>query len=111
MDAYSDLIPNQEMAGVSVVAFVFWACALDERLCGTDSAYAARRDGDEHGQVLPALRFTLTAVSQVGPGVGRLGQWRRESPPCSCCVSIRSCQSQRATQSSSRRNSPSPRID
>ena len=39
---------------------MFWACALDERLSETDPAYEARRDGDgdEHGQVLPALRFT-----------------------------------------------------
>jgi hypothetical protein len=36
---------------------VFWACALDERLSEIDPAYEARRDGDEHGQVLPALRF------------------------------------------------------
>jgi hypothetical protein len=58
MDAYRDLIPNQAIAGVSVVEFVFWACALDERLCKADPAYAARRDRDRHGQVLPALRFT-----------------------------------------------------
>ena len=58
MDAYRDLIPNLEIARVSVAEFVFWACALDERLCKTDPAYAARRDGDERGQVLPALRFT-----------------------------------------------------
>ena len=57
MDAYRDLIPNQEIAGVSVVEFVFWACALDERLSKTDPAYAAHRDADEHGQILPALRF------------------------------------------------------
>jgi hypothetical protein len=57
MDAYRDLILNQEIAAVSVAEFVFWACALDERLCTTDPAYAARRDSDEHGQVLPALRF------------------------------------------------------
>jgi hypothetical protein len=49
MDAYRDLIPNQEIARVSVVEFVFWACALDERLCTTDPKYAARRDDDEHG--------------------------------------------------------------
>jgi hypothetical protein len=58
MDAYRDLIPNQAIAGVSVVEFVFWACALDERLSKADPKYAARRDGDEHGQLLPALRFT-----------------------------------------------------
>jgi hypothetical protein len=58
MDAYRDLIRSQEIAGVSVVEFVFWACALDERLQKTDPKYAARRDDDEHGQVLPALRFT-----------------------------------------------------
>ena len=57
MDAYRDLIPTQEIAGVSVAEFVFWACALDERLCKTDSKYAARRDRDEHGHVLRGLRF------------------------------------------------------
>jgi hypothetical protein len=58
MDAYGDdLIPNQEIAGVSVAEFAFWACALDERLRTTDPAYAARRDADECGQVLLALRF------------------------------------------------------
>lgn len=57
MDAYGDLIRNQEVAGVSVAEFVFWACALDERLRKTDTKYAARRDADEQGQVLPALRF------------------------------------------------------
>jgi hypothetical protein len=58
MDAYRDgLIPNQEIAGASVAEFVSWACALDERL-EADPAYAARRDSDEHGQVLLALRFT-----------------------------------------------------
>jgi hypothetical protein len=58
MDAYRDLIPNQEIAGVSVAEFVFWACALDERLLMTDLTYATRRRRDEHGQILPALRFT-----------------------------------------------------
>jgi hypothetical protein len=57
MDAYRDLIPNQEIAAVSIAEFVFWACALDERLCTTDPAYAPRRDADERGQVLLALRF------------------------------------------------------
>jgi hypothetical protein len=46
-----------DIAGVSVVEFVVWACVLDERLLKTDPKYAARRDADEHGQVLPALRF------------------------------------------------------
>ena len=49
--------PNQEIASVSIAEFMFWACALDERLFTTDPAYAARRDADERGQVLPALRF------------------------------------------------------
>ena len=57
MDAYSDLIPNQEIAAVQSLTPVFWACALDERLCTTDPAYVARRDADERGQVLLALRF------------------------------------------------------
>jgi hypothetical protein len=57
MDAYRDLIPNQEIAAVSIAEFVFWACAMAERLCTTDPAYAARRNADERGQVLPALRF------------------------------------------------------
>ena len=58
LDAYRDLIRNQAIARISVAEFVFWACVLDERLRTTDPAYAARRDRDEHGQVLPALRFT-----------------------------------------------------
>jgi hypothetical protein len=57
MDAYRNLISNQEIAGVSVAEFGFWACALDERLWKADSEYAARRDRDEHGRVLPGLRF------------------------------------------------------
>jgi hypothetical protein len=57
MDAYRDLIPSQEIAGVSVAEFVFWACALDERLEKTDLTYAARCKRGDHGQVLPALRF------------------------------------------------------
>ena len=58
MDAYRNgLIPYDRIAGVSVAEFVFWACALDERL-EADPAYAARRDGDEQGQILRALRFT-----------------------------------------------------
>jgi hypothetical protein len=59
MDAYDrGLIPNQEIAGVSVAEFVFWACALDERLGKPDPmAYAKRRNADEHGQVLLGLRY------------------------------------------------------
>jgi hypothetical protein len=56
MDAYTNLIPNQETAGAAVDEFVSGACALDERL-EADPAYAARRDADKHGQVLLALRF------------------------------------------------------
>jgi hypothetical protein len=58
MAAYDrGLIPYWQIAAVSVAEFVFWACALDERLKKVDSKYAARRDADEHGQVLPGLRF------------------------------------------------------
>jgi hypothetical protein len=57
ISAYHDMIPHQELAGVAVVEFVVWACALDERLRKTDPSYAARRDADDYGRVLPALRF------------------------------------------------------
>jgi hypothetical protein len=59
MDAYDrGLIPNWQIAAVAVAEFVFWACALDERLKNADPGYKTRRDRDEQGQVLLALRFT-----------------------------------------------------
>jgi len=41
----------------SPTSYVTSACALDERFGNTDAAYAARRDADDDGRVLPALRF------------------------------------------------------
>jgi hypothetical protein len=57
LSAYRDTIPNQELAAAAIGDFVNWACALDERLGHTDPTYAARRDADDDGRVLPALRF------------------------------------------------------
>lgn len=59
LSAYRDLIPNQELAAAAIGDFVNWACALDERLENNDGTYAARRDADDDGRVLPALRFVL----------------------------------------------------
>jgi hypothetical protein len=61
LSAYRDLIPNQELAAAAIGDFVNWACALDERLENNDETYAARRDADDDGRVLPALRFVLNA--------------------------------------------------
>jgi hypothetical protein len=57
LSAYRDSIPNQDLAAAAIADFVDWACALDERLDSTDATYAARRDADDDGRVLPALRF------------------------------------------------------
>jgi hypothetical protein len=57
LSAYRDTIPNQELAAAAIGDFVNWACALDERLGHTDPTYAARRDADDDGRVLPALWF------------------------------------------------------
>jgi hypothetical protein len=82
MDAYRDLVPNQEIAGVSVVEFVVWACALDERLRKTDPTYAARRDADDHGQVLPALRFARDRhMHQVAVTTSLRFMFERSSDP------------------------------
>ena len=57
LSAYRDTIPNEDLAAAAIADFVTSACALDERLDNTDAAYAARRDADDDGRVLPALRF------------------------------------------------------
>jgi hypothetical protein len=57
LSAYRNSIPNQDLAAAAIADFVNWACALDERLDNTDATYAARRDADDDGRVLPALRF------------------------------------------------------
>jgi hypothetical protein len=57
LSAYRDKIPNQDLAAAAIGDFVNWACALDQRLDKTDATYAARRDSDDDGRVLPALRF------------------------------------------------------
>jgi hypothetical protein len=57
LGAYRDTIPNQDMAAAAIGDFVNWACVLDERLESADATYAARRDADDDGCVLPALRF------------------------------------------------------
>jgi hypothetical protein len=53
----NQLIPRQEVVGISTVEFVNWACALDELLEDTDDTYAERRDQHEHGRLIAALRF------------------------------------------------------
>jgi hypothetical protein len=57
LSAYRETIPNQDLAAAAIGDFVNWACALDQRLDDTDATYAARRDADDDGRVLPALRF------------------------------------------------------
>jgi hypothetical protein len=57
LSAYRDTIPDEDLAAAAIGDFVSWACALDERLDNTDATYAARRDADDDGRVLPALRF------------------------------------------------------
>jgi hypothetical protein len=57
LSAYRDPIPDQGLATAAIGDFVNWACALDQRLDDTDTTYAARRDADDDGRVLPALRF------------------------------------------------------
>lgn len=57
LSAYRDKIPDQDLAAAAIGDFVNWACALDQRLDNTDATYAARRDSDDDGRVLPALRF------------------------------------------------------
>jgi hypothetical protein len=53
----NQLVPRQEVVGVSTVEFVNWACALDELLEGTDNTYAERRDQHQDGRLILALRF------------------------------------------------------
>jgi hypothetical protein len=55
--AYRYTIPNQDLAAAAIGDFVNWACALDQQLDNTDGTYGARRDTDDDGRVLPALRF------------------------------------------------------
>jgi hypothetical protein len=57
LSAYRDTIPNQGLAAAAIGDFVNWACALDQTLDNTDGTYATRRDADDDGRVLPALRF------------------------------------------------------
>lgn len=46
------------LARASIVEFLVWACTLDDWLRSSDrTTYAGRRDTDEHGRVLTALRF------------------------------------------------------
>jgi hypothetical protein len=55
---------RQDLAAAAIGDFVNWACALDERLDNTDATYAARRDADDDGRVLPALRFVRDRQKQ-----------------------------------------------
>ena len=70
MGAYERMNPDDDLmfiahsglARASIVEFVVWACTLDEWLRRSDPTYAGRRDTDEHGRVLTALR----ALSETG---------------------------------------------
>jgi hypothetical protein len=57
LSAYRDTTPDEDLVAAAIGDFVSWGCLLDERLDNTDPTYAARRDADDDGRVLPALRF------------------------------------------------------
>jgi hypothetical protein len=62
---------------------VNWACALDERLDNTNATYAARRDADDDGRVLPALRFVRDRLRHrmaVTSSLVFLVQWSDMNP-------------------------------
>jgi len=83
LSAYRDTIPNQELAAAAIADFVNWACALDERLDNTDATYAARRDADDDGRVLPALRFVRDRQRHqlaVTSSLVFLIQWPEKNP-------------------------------
>ena len=46
---------SESRPGLAAIGdFVNWACSLDQQLDSTDATYAARRDTDDDGRVLPA---------------------------------------------------------
>jgi hypothetical protein len=83
LSAYRSTIPDQELAAAAIGDFVKWACALDERLDNTDEGYAARRDADDDGRVLPALHFVRDRLRHrmvVTSSLVFLVQWSDVSP-------------------------------
>lgn len=75
LTAYRDSIPNQELAAAAIGDFVNWTCALDERLDHSDRTYGARRDADDDGRVLPALRFVRDRQTQQMATTSSLVFW------------------------------------
>jgi hypothetical protein len=83
LSAYRDTIPDEDLAADAIGDFVNWACALDERLDSTDATYAARRDADDDGRVLPALRFVRDRLRHrmaVTSSLVFLVQWSEVNP-------------------------------
>ena len=83
LSAYRDAIPDEDLAAAAIGDFVNWACLLDERLDTTDPTYAARRDADDDGRVLPALRFVRDRLRHrmaVTSSLVFLVQWSDVNP-------------------------------
>ncbi len=63
---------DEDAMTITAVNFLNWAVALDDLLAETDTDYCARRDRDEDGQVLLAVRHVRDRhVHNTPPG--RLG--------------------------------------
>jgi hypothetical protein len=83
LSAYRDTVPDEDLAAAAIGDFVNWACALDERLDSTDATYAARRDADDDGRVLPALHFVRDRLRHrmaVTSSLVFLVQWSEVNP-------------------------------
>ena len=83
LSAYRDTVPDEDLAAAAIGDFVYWACALDERLDSTDATYAARRDADDDGRVLPALHFVRDRLRHrmaVTSSLVFLVQWSEVNP-------------------------------
>jgi hypothetical protein len=83
LSAYRDAIPDEDLAAAAISDFVNWACALDERLDNTDATYAARRNADDDGRVLPALWFVRDRLRHrmaVTSSLVFLVQWPEVNP-------------------------------
>ena len=83
LSAYRNTVPDEDLAAAAIGDFVNWACALDERLDSTDATYAARRDADDDGRVLPALHFVRDRLRHrmaVTSSLVFLVQWSEVNP-------------------------------
>lgn len=83
LSAYRNTIPDEDLAAAAIGDFVNWACALDDRLDSTDATYAARRDADDDGRVLPALHFVRDRLRHrmaVTSSLVFLVQWSEVNP-------------------------------